>query len=104
MNKHFTFICLQDYLPASIDRRSSILEKKRKQYRDLNDQFFNLRNGHDGAEIFKQVQKDLLRMPMLQNQRDLFGVRDCNICSLLNCLSDFSYLCFVLLVVRKGTV
>ncbi|VDL63739.1 unnamed protein product [Hymenolepis diminuta] len=69
-----TWKLLCDYLPASSDRRSSILEKKRKQYRDLNDQFFNLRNGHDGAEIFKQVQKDLLRMPMLQNQRDLFGL------------------------------
>ncbi len=50
------------------------MASKRKQYSDLNAQFFNLRNGHDGAETFKQIQKDLLRMPMLQNRQDVFDV------------------------------
>ncbi|CDS42822.1 TBC1 domain family 2B [Echinococcus multilocularis] len=67
-----TWKLLCDYLPASYERRITTLKKKRKQYIDLNSQFFNLRNGHDGAEIFKQVQKDLVRMPMLQNRQDVF--------------------------------
>ncbi|KAM7537360.1 hypothetical protein Aperf_G00000068218 [Anoplocephala perfoliata] len=66
-----TWKLLCEYLPASNERRISILEKKRNQYRDLNDQFFNLRNGHEGSEIFKQVQKDLIRMPMLQNRQEI---------------------------------
>ena len=66
----------QDYLPASNDRRTATLEKKRQQYIDLNSQFSNLRNGHDGSEISKQVQKDLIRMPMLQKRPDIFEVRN----------------------------
>ncbi|VDM24488.1 unnamed protein product [Hydatigera taeniaeformis] len=69
-----TWKLLCDYLPASKERRVTTLKKKRKQYIDLNSQFFNLRNGHDGAEIFKQVQKDLVRMPMLLNRQDIFEV------------------------------
>ncbi|VDK47051.1 unnamed protein product [Taenia asiatica] len=67
-----TWKLLCDYLPASCERRATTLKKKRKQYIDLNSQFFNLRNGHDGAEIFKQIQKDLIRMPMLLNRQDIF--------------------------------
>ncbi|VDD78141.1 unnamed protein product [Mesocestoides corti] len=67
-----TWKLLCDYLPASYDRRSTTLGKKRQQYSDLTLQFFNLRNGHSGSEIFRQVQKDLIRMTMLQKRQDIF--------------------------------
>nr|VZH99536.1 unnamed protein product [Spirometra erinaceieuropaei] len=65
---------LSDYLPASQERRAFTLLSKRKQYADLAGQFFSLRNHHSGSDIFLQIQKDLLRMPILHRHQEIFDL------------------------------
>ncbi|VDL93373.1 unnamed protein product [Schistocephalus solidus] len=64
----------EDYLPASQERRAFTLMSKRKQYADLAGQFFSLRNHHSGSDIFLQIQKDLLRMPILHRHQEIFDL------------------------------
>lgn len=56
---------LSGYLPASVDRRQPTLERKRQEYFSFIDQYYDTRHQEMHQETFRQILKDLQRMPSL---------------------------------------
>ncbi|KAA3680668.1 TBC1 domain family member 2 [Paragonimus westermani] len=65
---------LCDYLPASEERRKSVLAEKRRQYSSFVEQYFHLREQPSCKFMFHQIQKDLTRMTLLYRRPDLLAM------------------------------
>ncbi|KAA0199047.1 TBC1 domain family member 22A [Fasciolopsis buskii] len=65
---------LCDYLPASQERRTSVLAEKRRQYNSFVQQYFHLREQSSCKDMFHQIQKDLTRMTLLYRHPDMLAM------------------------------
>ncbi|KAG5445892.1 TBC1 domain member 22A [Clonorchis sinensis] len=65
---------LCNYLPASEERRVSVLAEKRRQYASFVEQYFHLREQPSCKPMFHQIQKDLTRMTLLYRRPDLLAM------------------------------
>lgn len=63
-----TWKLLSGYLPARIERRQPTLERKRNEYRSFVQQYFDGRHSDVNQSTYKQIQKDLCRMTVLNNR------------------------------------